>query len=188
MTVAETGAAARPGLGWHLVLKDDALRSYASLCRDAVPQAWGSIGAGKSLGLTRTWHGAGSSSCARGSRGRPGARLGRAGRQDLSDSRYQAEGKFMPRRTIFTVAHGCRCVYKYSGAPALTAKPLADRGGGHPNGGAGLCRADPRHPLFKAFKCLEVSIAWRRPGCVRSPTAATSTCTASRHPIATVTV
>lgn len=41
VTVAETGAAARPGLGWHLVLKDDALRSYASLCRDAVPQAGG---------------------------------------------------------------------------------------------------------------------------------------------------
>lgn len=24
--------------GWHLVLKDDSLRSYASLCRNAVPQ------------------------------------------------------------------------------------------------------------------------------------------------------
>ena len=36
VTVAETGARARPG--WHLVLKDDALRSYAALCREAVPQ------------------------------------------------------------------------------------------------------------------------------------------------------
>ncbi|CAK9084802.1 Alpha-ketoglutarate-dependent dioxygenase alkB homolog 3 (Alkylated DNA repair protein alkB homolog 3) (mAbh3) [Durusdinium trenchii] len=89
VTVAEMGERARPGLGWHLVLKDDSLRSYASLCRNAVPQdmAWSWF---EQLRTQLPW-------------------------QDLSDSRYQEEGKYMPRRTIFTVFNGCNCTYKYSG-------------------------------------------------------------------------
>mmetsp|Transcript_136005 Transcript_136005/g.322259 ORF Transcript_136005/g.322259 Transcript_136005/m.322259 type:complete len:396 (+) Transcript_136005:56-1243(+) len=97
VTVAETGARARPSLGWHLVLKDDSLRSYASLCRGAVPQdlAWSWF---ETLRTRLPW-------------------------QDLSDSRYQNEGKYMPRRTIFTVFNGCNCTYKYSG---VAVKPTTE--------------------------------------------------------------
>lgn len=97
VTVAELGERARPGLGWHLVLKDDILRSYSSLCRNAVPQdlSWSWF---EQLRTQLPW-------------------------QDLSDSRYQDEGKYMPRRTIFTVSNGCNCIYKYSG---VAVKPTVE--------------------------------------------------------------
>ncbi|CAE7023242.1 ALKBH3 [Symbiodinium natans] len=86
-TVAELGSKVRQG--WHHVLKDDVLRSYASMCRSAVPQdlAWRWF---EQLRTQLPW-------------------------QDLCDERYQGEGKHIPRRTIFTVFNGCNCVYKYSG-------------------------------------------------------------------------
>jgi len=35
--------------------------------------------------------------------------------RDLSDAKYQEEGKKIPRRTVFVVNEGCNCVYAYSG-------------------------------------------------------------------------
>jgi len=34
---------------------------------------------------------------------------------DLRDERHQADGRTIPRRTVFMVNSGCKCVYKYSG-------------------------------------------------------------------------
>lgn len=88
MTVAELGRKAGKK-NWELVLEDNERRSYASLCRAAVPAdaAWTWF---QQLYTLLPW-------------------------QDLSDERYQTEGKMIPRRTIFTVAAGCSCIYKYSG-------------------------------------------------------------------------
>lgn len=75
--------------GWKPVLEDPAHRSYAALCRNAIRSdvAWEWF---NWLKTNLPW-------------------------QDLSDERYQEEGKKIPRRTIFTVLPGCNCVYKYSG-------------------------------------------------------------------------
>merc|ERR1712080_499251 len=35
--------------------------------------------------------------------------------QDLSDTRYQEDGRHIPRRTVFVVNEGCACIYGYSG-------------------------------------------------------------------------
>eukprot|EP00930_Biecheleria_cincta_P047810 TRINITY_DN3320_c0_g1_i1.p1 TRINITY_DN3320_c0_g1~~TRINITY_DN3320_c0_g1_i1.p1 ORF type:complete len:417 (-),score=67.88 TRINITY_DN3320_c0_g1_i1:81-1280(-) len=99
--VAETGRRVAPG--WQLVLEDHRNRSYASLCKQAVSAdvAWSWF---QQLHNLLPW-------------------------QDLSDERYQSEGKFIPRRTIFTVSQpGCRCLYKYSGvkvAPEVEPEFLA---------------------------------------------------------------
>ncbi|CAE7213955.1 ALKBH2 [Symbiodinium sp. CCMP2592] len=94
-TVTELGSKVRPG--WQYMLKDDALRSYSSMCRNAVPQdlAWRWY---EQLRTQLQW-------------------------QDLCDERYQGEGKHIPRRTIFTVFNGCSCVYKYSG---VSVKPTIE--------------------------------------------------------------
>jgi len=94
-TVTELGSKVRQG--WQYMLKDDALRSYSSMCRNAVPQdlAWRWY---EQLRTQLQW-------------------------QDLCDERYQGEGKHIPRRTIFTVFNGCSCVYKYSG---VSVKPTIE--------------------------------------------------------------
>eukprot|EP00971_Amphidinium_carterae_P127436 2524958-Amphidinium_carterae.1 len=37
---------------------------------------------------------------------------------DLTDTKYQKEGKAIPRRTVFVVEQGCNCTYQYSGVKA----------------------------------------------------------------------
>lgn len=86
-TVTELGRKLK--YNWVPALEDEAHRSYAGLCRNAIDSnlAW------KWYHMLRTqlpW-------------------------QDLCDTRYQNEGRMIPRRTIFTVLPGCSCVYKYSG-------------------------------------------------------------------------
>jgi len=74
---------------WEPLLRDPTCRSFAALCKRAVPQelAWQWF---HTLRSQLPW-------------------------QDPSDANYQADGKTIPRRTIFTVQPGCGCVYKYSG-------------------------------------------------------------------------
>lgn len=86
-TVAVKGLAKNPN--WYNVLEDPARRSYAALCRGAIDEA-----------LSQRWFEALYS-------GLPW--------QDLRDTRYQQEGKSIPRRTIFVVSKGCSCIYRYSG-------------------------------------------------------------------------
>jgi len=43
--------------------------------------------------------------------------------QDPTDTKYRADGKAIPRRTIFSVAKGCNCTYKYSG---VAVKPYVE--------------------------------------------------------------
>jgi len=86
-TVAETGR--RAGAAWRSVLQDDKHRSFAAWCPSAVDKAtaWRWF---ETLRDCLPW-------------------------QDLTDTRYQSDGRVIPRRTLFVVDKGCRCTYRYSG-------------------------------------------------------------------------
>lgn len=92
-TVAEIGIKG----DWEQVIADEACRSYAAVCRQAIDSdlAWQWF---EWLETRLPW-------------------------QDPTDTKYRADGKAIPRRTIFSVAKGCNCTYKYSG---VAVKPYVE--------------------------------------------------------------
>lgn len=94
-TVAVRGLRSNPN--WRNALEDPERRSYAALCPRAIDEAtaWRWF---QTLYTQLAW-------------------------QDLCDTKYQDEGKKIPRRTVFVVGDGCNCVYGYSGVKVA---PIAE--------------------------------------------------------------
>eukprot|EP00438_Fugacium_kawagutii_P008384 Skav236650 [mRNA] locus=scaffold691:219470:220792:- [translate_table: standard] len=92
-TVAEIGLKG----DWEQVIADEGCRSYAAVCRQAIDSdlAWQWF---EALEKGIPW-------------------------QDPTDTKYRSDGKAIPRRTIFCVAKGCNCTYKYSG---VSVKPFTE--------------------------------------------------------------